>query len=1604
MFESEPFTLKQHKKESHFIKNYIHQKRLVAPVDVFKQRSSDSRKERVNPEKINYETYEDSRTLQSENSSLIKRSFKRLNRSKSDSALFRTTKSTTTRIPRPRSLNTTDKMKSFNCELGNNTLVSGSVSDIHITSWDGTCEETEHNPVKSDCISSSVNMRLVNSFTEVQKELKNNVEETCCADKSPSCVIICKKPVSYSSRIWETPHPSYSEKDMKQNQSKKLKPLSSFRKNECIISGPLNFSLLSNSINSFQKSRVSQLKKKFDQNLDTVSNNEVFHNNPLAMHNINSRTSSSTMIQQTSKKCDTITIECSSKNEPKADTVPVTRGLKSQISFVKQAIMNYENLSHMCSECKSLQKSDIQTKSVENIHNQVSLKISRKITLIQAKKTNTSDNVEVSETQMPEEVNQNITKYPINLKTDVELQCSLQDIKPVSVTNNQHFSQFQHRSFANSSKFSYNLSGCDLGICSDIEGDNLIRNDNLQIFGPREEANGGEGNITTDDLANRTSELIKEQAGQGQSEQEGFSLKKNLYTADATNKLLTPLSKKQESIKESLYKNRLAGEAKCGSSNEKKLLPKPNTSFLWKHHDSFSCANVVNTVVAQDALYEDLADWYTKNDDTYENEDAIYMDAESVRPNCSVSSPECQRSECSSLGTNSDDVWIGTSKTDNISRKVNVRSVFGHGYICCLDGQKIQNIVYAKHVKAVGYLEECSPGKIEKENLKASFKRKEHGTEMNTEEEDSVMWNMVDDKECKSALAESDHLYGSIYQATLSNKVAIQERKTLFSFCSDPGTSRNTRKFQKYPPTRSNTIPNHEFTAEGNYHFIRRQTYTENDFLQKMPFNVRKKKEKNVVNLSENAPEKGSRKHLESFPKIMMLLQKTKALSMSRKTKKGSSTFYIKYSSDEILPEENIQYSTSASNLQHGLQQPKTFPPLLVSCASHFSPSSNNEIKLVDERKHCKEQDNSSTDEFNNKMLKELSLPDAVTEPIVFQVQCPSKEQTTSVKPSSCLEPILLSVECNPEIRFSEATLKLSTSGEGNAHENDLEFCTSSTVSQAMGSEDSLKTVDSTFVEEPLYQFYQKDIQKRATYMHKSEDSDLEEDIYSTIFNQSSNCETLNSSNAVGSSVCLRQISSGGRRTLWCELPEVIHSGLLKDISVQELKLQEAMFEIITSEASYLRSLDILVEHFMMCPELMSSTDCVLDRMEREYLFSDILPVKNVSQKLLADLEKRWKENLYMYDICDILYKYASSHFSVYVKYCTNNIYQERTFKQLKKSKPEFVQLLRRLEADPVCQNLDMHSFIILPVQRITRLPLLVDAIFQRLPEDSSKYETCKQTLAALNKVVSECNESARKMERIEEVMHLSRQFDFKLCKGIPLISSSRWLVKKGEVTRLLFEDSSKYTFGRAIRCTRTPIYLFLFLDLLIVTKKKSEENYTVLDYCPRNMVQVMFLEQSLNTQLPFNQEKNVFQLIMLNNHEGKTKEMILSCSLNSERTRWMEAVTPPISENLNEKIYEEWDCPQVQCIENYQAQQPDELSLEEADVVNVFRKMADGWYEGERIRDGTRGWFPSKHVVEIISSHIRARNLRQRYRLLVLTHSLVEEQLKSQQKKKSNR
>ncbi|KAL0179560.1 hypothetical protein M9458_025002, partial [Cirrhinus mrigala] len=40
-------------------------------------------------------------------------------------------------------------------------------------------------------------------------------------------------------------------------------------------------------------------------------------------------------------------------------------------------------------------------------------------------------------------------------------------------------------------------------------------------------------------------------------------------------------------------------------------------------------------------------------------------------------------------------------------------------------------------------------------------------------------------------------------------------------------------------------------------------------------------------------------------------------------------------------------------------------------------------------------------------------------------------------------------------------------------------------------------------------------------------------------------------------------------------------------------------------------------------------------------------------------------------------------------------------------------------------------------------------------------------------------------------------------------------------------------------------------------------------------------------------------------------------------------------------------------------------------------------WYEGIRLSDGQKGWFPEANVLEITNEHVRRRNLRERYRVI---------------------
>ncbi|XP_004598144.2 rho guanine nucleotide exchange factor 26 [Ochotona princeps] len=453
-------------------------------------------------------------------------------------------------------------------------------------------------------------------------------------------------------------------------------------------------------------------------------------------------------------------------------------------------------------------------------------------------------------------------------------------------------------------------------------------------------------------------------------------------------------------------------------------------------------------------------------------------------------------------------------------------------------------------------------------------------------------------------------------------------------------------------------------------------------------------------------------------------------------------------------------------------------------------------------------------------------------------------------------------------------------------------------------------------------------------------------------------------------------------RSTWSQLSAVKRNGLSQNVSQEERKRQEAIFEVISSEHSYLLSLEILIRMFKNSKELSDT----MTQTERHHLFSNITDVCEASKKFFTELEARHQNNIFIDDISDIVERHTASTFDPYVKYCTNEVYQQRTLQKLLATNPAFKEVLSRIEAHEDCRNLPMISFLILPMQRVTRLPLLMDTICQKTSKDSPKYEVCKRALKAVSKLVRLCNEGARKMERTEMMYTINSQLEFKI-KPFPLVSSSRWLVKRGELTAYV-EDTVLFSK----RTSRQQVYFFLFNDVLIITKKKSEESYNVNDYSLRDQLLVESCDneepnsspgKSSSTMLYSRQSStsHLFTLTVLSNHANEKVEMLLGAETQSERARWITA----LGHSSGKQPPDRTSLTQVEIIRSFTAKQPDELSLQVADVVLIYQRVSDGWYEGERLRDGERGWFPMECAKEITCQATIDKNVERMGRLLGL-------------------
>ncbi|KAH0830093.1 hypothetical protein J3R83DRAFT_1428 [Lanmaoa asiatica] len=190
----------------------------------------------------------------------------------------------------------------------------------------------------------------------------------------------------------------------------------------------------------------------------------------------------------------------------------------------------------------------------------------------------------------------------------------------------------------------------------------------------------------------------------------------------------------------------------------------------------------------------------------------------------------------------------------------------------------------------------------------------------------------------------------------------------------------------------------------------------------------------------------------------------------------------------------------------------------------------------------------------------------------------------------------------------------------------------------------------------------------------------------------------------------------------WASL---VDRSALEGIPKEERKRQEAIFELISTEADYVRDVQLVVELFYS--RLME----VLDEKATAMIFLNIEDILLTNTTFLSTLEERQRDcRLYMDRIGDLLEKHMPN-MGIYLNYCVNQANAGKVLQQMRENNPVLaaqlkvcswfrfvlhgatISLLQNLREDPSARNLDLSSYLLVPMQRLTRYPLLIRQIMR---------------------------------------------------------------------------------------------------------------------------------------------------------------------------------------------------------------------------------------------------------------------------------------------------
>lgn len=187
----------------------------------------------------------------------------------------------------------------------------------------------------------------------------------------------------------------------------------------------------------------------------------------------------------------------------------------------------------------------------------------------------------------------------------------------------------------------------------------------------------------------------------------------------------------------------------------------------------------------------------------------------------------------------------------------------------------------------------------------------------------------------------------------------------------------------------------------------------------------------------------------------------------------------------------------------------------------------------------------------------------------------------------------------------------------------------------------------------------------------------------------------------------------------------------------------------------------------------------------------------------------------------NILLKYVDQFMEAYTTYAKNFIFAEYFSKREMAHNILFQNFIREKEKQAETRKLPFRHFIILPITRLQRYPLLLDAIFQKTDDDVLEKQKLAQCIECVTKVAKEMDrlmldaKQALRIRQIHDMIRFKPGYDK---VDLDLLNPCRKLVYEGPLKRRssnLIVDS-------------VDLHVFLFDHMLVMTKPTAKKSQTI--------------------------------------------------------------------------------------------------------------------------------------------------------------------------------